>query len=307
MASIINASSTGSGGIVQTADASGVLQLQSNGTVALTVNADASVSLALAPSVNITMATTTTYQTDLTLQAQPASGTTGTSSAGGVQILFKGTTDGAIANSTLAAVVGFVQTTSVNNAGGLAIRCQESAGSGLVDSARFSASGLIALRGATNVTSGSGISFPATQSATSDANTLDDYEEGTFTPSVTFGGNAVGITYNSRLGRYTKIGNCVTFNLYLQMSSKGSSTGTFNIIGLPFTSQNVSVGYNTFTLWTNNTPVALSGIVQGYVTQNSTAVTFEFQASGFYGAMGAITNTQCNNNTDFMVGGMYFV
>lgn len=38
MASIINASSTGSGGIVQTADASGVLQLQSNGTTALTVS-----------------------------------------------------------------------------------------------------------------------------------------------------------------------------------------------------------------------------------------------------------------------------
>jgi hypothetical protein len=41
MASIINASSTGSGGIVQTADASGVLQLQSNGTVALTVSGSA--------------------------------------------------------------------------------------------------------------------------------------------------------------------------------------------------------------------------------------------------------------------------
>ena len=38
MASIINASSSGSGGIVQTADASGVLQLQSNGTTALTTS-----------------------------------------------------------------------------------------------------------------------------------------------------------------------------------------------------------------------------------------------------------------------------
>jgi hypothetical protein len=45
MASIINASSTGSGGIVQTADASGVLQLQSNGTVALTVSNGTSVAI----------------------------------------------------------------------------------------------------------------------------------------------------------------------------------------------------------------------------------------------------------------------
>jgi hypothetical protein len=46
MPSIINASSTGSGGIVQTADASGVLQLQSNGTTALTVNTDGSTTFA---------------------------------------------------------------------------------------------------------------------------------------------------------------------------------------------------------------------------------------------------------------------
>jgi hypothetical protein len=40
---------------------------------------------------------------------------------------------------------------------------------------------------ATPSASGSGISFPATQSASSDANTLDDYEEGTWTPSVGWG------------------------------------------------------------------------------------------------------------------------
>jgi hypothetical protein len=45
MASIINASSSGSGGIVQTADASGVLQLQSNGTVAFTVDTNANVGI----------------------------------------------------------------------------------------------------------------------------------------------------------------------------------------------------------------------------------------------------------------------
>jgi hypothetical protein len=50
MPSIINASSTGSGGIVQTADASGVLQLQSNGTTALTVSGS-TVTFAGAPSL----------------------------------------------------------------------------------------------------------------------------------------------------------------------------------------------------------------------------------------------------------------
>jgi hypothetical protein len=234
MPSIINASSTGSGGIVQTADASGVLQLQSNGTVALTINTDASITLAGAQSINTTMATTTTYQTDLTLQAQPASGSTGTSSAGGVQILFKGTTDGAIANSTLAAIVGFVQTVSVNNAGGLAIRCQDSAVAGLVDSARFSSGGLIALRGATNVSGGTGISFPATQNASTDANTLDDYEEGTWTPRDAGG---VALTLGTP-AYYRKVGSLVTITFDATWTTSTSPLLT----GLPFTNSSTHAG-----------------------------------------------------------------
>jgi hypothetical protein len=160
--------------------------------------------------------------------------------------------------------------------------------------------------GANTPSSGTGITFPATQSASTDANTLDDYEEGTFTPTIQFGGGSTGISYSSQVGRYTKIGKCVTFNLYCAMSSKGSSTGTFLIYGLPFTSQNTTAGYNTLTLWTNNTTSSLSGIVEGYVNNNSTNITFEFQAAGFYGALQSFTNSQCNNNSDFMVGGMYY-
>ena len=307
MASIINASSSGSGGIVQTADASGVLQLQTNGTVALTINTDASITLAGAQAVNTTMASSSTYQTDLTLQAQPASGSTGTSSAGGVQLLFKGTTDGSIANSTLASIVGFVNTAAVNNAGGLLIRAQESAGAGLVDAVRITSNGLITLKGSTNTTSGTGIAFPATQSASSDANTLDDYEEGTWTPAITFGGGNTGITYGTRQGRYTKIGNCVTFNFYVAMTNKGSSTGVMNVTGLPFTSSGVSGGYNTLPMWTNNTTSSLTGIVEGYVPGGAAHVYYEYQASGFYGALTSFTNTQCGNSSDFMCGGVYYI
>lgn len=73
-----------------------------------------------------------------------------------------------------------------------------------------------------------GITFPATQSASTDANTLDDYEEGTFTP--TLGGTAV---YDIQTGRYTKIGRLVYFFINLRPSSLG--TGSTNTIsGLPF-------------------------------------------------------------------------
>ena len=82
--------------------------------------------------------------------------------------------------------------------------------------------------------SGIGLAFPATQSASSDANTLDDYEEGTWTPTLTFGGNSTGIAYSTRVGLYTKVGNIVTIAMEIQLSNKGSSTGSIWVTGLPF-------------------------------------------------------------------------
>ena len=83
-----------------------------------------------------------------------------------------------------------------------------------------------------NLTGGQ-ITFPATQSASTDANTLDDYEEGTFTPTV--GGTSV--TYSSRSGQYIKIGRLVQFQLYIALSG-GAPNNTIG--GLPFTVSNGS-------------------------------------------------------------------
>ena len=94
-----------------------------------------------------------------------------------------------------------------------------------------SVTGVIAVGGATPTTNGSGITFPATQSASSDANTLDDYEEGTWTPSV--GGNA---TYTTQSGTYTKVGNIVTAWFDIQINVLGTG-GTGNIQGLPYVSR----------------------------------------------------------------------
>jgi len=97
-----------------------------------------------------------------------------------------------------------------------------------------------ALQGGT-LSAGTGIAFPATQSASSDANTLDDYEEGTFTPTLTFGGASVGITYSGQTGTYTKIGNIVRYSFDLRLSNKGSSTGNAKI-SLPFASNGAGGG-----------------------------------------------------------------
>ena len=87
-----------------------------------------------------------------------------------------------------------------------------------------------------------GISFPATQSAQSDANTLDDYEEGTWTPVVAdaaTGGNASATTC---YGTYTKIGRIVTITCVApNINTTGLTAGNLVFIrGLPFSSGDIS-------------------------------------------------------------------
>jgi hypothetical protein len=77
-----------------------------------------------------------------------------------------------------------------------------------------------------------GISFPATQSAQTDANTLDDYEEGTWTPSI--GGNA---TYGGQAGYYVKVGSLVLVQAGINVTTIGTGSTT-TVSGLPFTVTN---------------------------------------------------------------------
>lgn len=89
----------------------------------------------------------------------------------------------------------------------------------------------IGVGGATPAASGSGITFPATQSASTDANTLDDYEEGTYTPVPNPGSGA--ITSYTSSGKYTKIGNVVTVFASVVLTNVGTASGQLQIT-LPF-------------------------------------------------------------------------
>jgi hypothetical protein len=93
----------------------------------------------------------------------------------------------------------------------------------------------IGLGGTSPSTSGAGISFPATQSASTDANTLDDYEKGTWTPTYAGGTTAGTSTYATyeRAGGYTKIGNVVTVSGYVGVTA-ATGTGDITITGFPF-------------------------------------------------------------------------
>jgi len=141
----------------------------------------------------------------------------------------------------------------------------------------FNGTGLVAattigVGGATPATTGSGITFPATQSTSTDVNTLDDYEEGTWTPTL-IGTSTVGTaTYTVQVGKYTKIGNCVTIVAEITYNS-GTGTGRMRISGLPFagssgaTNQSVGVGTDGISL------TALNICNTGFIINGTSNVT----------------------------------
>jgi hypothetical protein len=124
-----------------------------------------------------------------------------------------------------------------------------------------------------NVSSfGGNIVFPGTQAASGGANTLDDYEEGTWTPGISFGGGTTGITYaaNSQVGRYQKVGNSCHVQYYINFSSKGSSTGNALLTGLPFTTTATTNAFSTWLPTQFSMTTAVGGTL---VTTSSTTAT----------------------------------
>lgn len=156
---------------------------------------------------------------------------------------------------------------------------------------------------------GGQLAFPATANPSSDANTLDDYEEGTWTPALTFGGAAVGMTATAQtLGRYTKIGNMVAVYFRHQLSAKGSSTGTAVIGGLPFTSNNFSGGPQ-YSIATGQIDAAtFASLVAGFdmaIGPGGTSISLRNRSTT--GQSGAMSEANFTNSSGFGGSGVYMV
>jgi hypothetical protein len=96
--------------------------------------------------------------------------------------------------------------------------------------------------------------FPATQNSSSNANTLDDYEEGTYTATITTGtSGTVTLSSSVDLLQYTKIGRLVTFTGRVLVTSVSSPVGSINFT-LPFAAQSGSTeqsGYQALSCFTH--------------------------------------------------------
>jgi hypothetical protein len=112
---------------------------------------------------------------------------------------------------------------------------------------------------ATPSTSGAGITFPATQSASTDANTLDDYEEGTWTPT------SPTATFSSATGQYVKVGQMVTVSFRCVFNAITNSNQA--TISLPFTAVAGAVGNSHYhsgcpLYQTTGLPVIVYGVLE---------------------------------------------
>lgn len=93
-----------------------------------------------------------------------------------------------------------------------------------------------------------------------------DVDSGTFTPAVTFGGTAVGMTYGSRSGTWQKNGKVVTVSGRLALSAKGSSTGAAQISGWPSTLVPIGDVQVNFSLVSSITGGPISALIDAGTT-----------------------------------------
>jgi len=149
----------------------------------------------------------------------------------------------------------------------------------------------------------SGINFPATQVASSDANTLDDYKEGTFTPTIAGTTSAGTGTYSIQTGFYTKIGNTVFFRLRIDWSAH-TGTGNMIISNLPFISSSTANSFSSVSIgYLNNIALTASSIATAFVGVNQAFVTLHQYASGG----GASSAIPIDTDGAIMVSGSYIV
>lgn len=122
------------------------------------------------------------------------------------------------------------------------------------------------------------IQFPSTQNASSNANTLDDYREQSWTPVIGGSGGTSGQAYSAQIGWYIKIGRIFIGAFDVRLTTKGTITGTVEIQGLPLAAGNQPGGLCFIPFWTTTTSSFIS--LGGTITSGGQAITLYGQTAG---------------------------
>jgi hypothetical protein len=149
-------------------------------------------------------------------------------------------------------------------------------------------------------TAGKGIDFSADgQAAGMTSELLDDYEEGTFTPVAAGSTDAGTATYTTQLGRYTKIGNRVFFNLRVSWTGH-TGTGDLLVGGLPFTSNSTAANHNPASII--GIGLDFSNTLAAYVLNNTSNITITSFATA-----AAVSNVAVDAAATLIITGNYAV
>ncbi len=125
--------------------------------------------------------------------------------------------------------------------------------------------------------------------------TLNNYEVGTWTPTLTFGAASVGITYTTQSGRYVRVGNIIHLTMYIVLTSKGSSTGTAVITGVPVAA--ASTIRVAGSLW--GTGITHSGFLMCYLPSSGTEI--RLQSLSTVAAISSTADTDFSNSSTLAI------
>ena len=363
MASLINSDSgavSGSAGLKSSADSSGVLQLQTNGTTAVTVNASQNVGIGTAsPAYKLDIGDSSSgirIGSDVAgyrFYREPTGGSAGLLQFYGAQSGYTGYIFGGVDGERLridssgnvgvgtsspsvkfevlsanvaTARISSSQTSPNNilmtggssyNYGVIGVNTGNNTSTGDIFQLGYTASAGTAPTSVlqwssaakciglnTNpATSGTGITFPATQDASSNANTLDDYEEGTWTPVFKGTTGDPTVTYTQQSGRYVKIGRMFYWGVAIRVNTTSGGSGILYIespVPILSTGSNTwggTVAWNgtgTFTGQNPTTLAAINGSTSLYLHTNSTTM-----------ATSDVTVSQLANGSNIEAFGMF--
>jgi hypothetical protein len=153
------------------------------------------------------------------------------------------------------------------------------------------------------LTSVQSVTFPSSPTASADVNTMDYYEEGTFTPAIIGSTSAGTATYAALKGRFTRLGNVVTFVIAINYSA-GTGTGNLQLTGLPFTSLNDSSLFQSVNIGPfSNLTTPASTIPTGVILPNTKTIAFYSSVVGG----GAMALLAYDAAAELYISGSYFV
>lgn len=124
--------------------------------------------------------------------------------------------------------------------------------------------------------------------------------DGTFTPTLAFGGGSTGITYSNQWGFYTRVGNMVTIYIYLILTSKGSDTGAATIGGMPFSAR-TPTGNPPFPIYCEN--ITFTGNPSPFMSGSTMILGNSVSGTSF----AQWDDTSFTNSSDLIISGSYLI